>query len=165
MRLLFEGPSIYNVPGVMMRAQFIFHCWSAVEDGDPDAELLSYSQRCDPRTIEATSFFYLSTPFKLQYLPLSPLASHIIGEGTPSQSGDRPIRVFTFNLRYLSLSPPFPQVSPVSDDLDLNLSSLNTGAVLNRIINENFVLMVRNTSAVPSEPDASAQNHKARQIS
>ena len=101
--------------------------------------------------IEATSFLL---PFNtLQCLPLSPLTSHIIGEGIPSQEDDRPIRVSTFNLRY-SFLLRFPQVSPISDGLDLNLSSLNMGAVPNRIINEKVVSIVRNTSAVPSELDA-----------
>lgn len=91
MRVFFEGPSIYNVPGVIMRAPFICHCWSAV-------------------AIEATSFLL---PFNtLQCLPLSPLTSHIIGEGIPSQKDDRPIRVSTFNLRYSLLSPPFPPGFP-----------------------------------------------------
>lgn len=53
-----------------------------------------------------------------------------------------------FHLYTSDTPPPSPAISPVSDDLDSNPSSLNMGAVLTRNINEK---VVSKNSDVPSE--------------
>lgn len=56
-----------------------------------------------------------------------------------------------FHLYTSDTPPPSPAISPVSDELDFNPSSLNMGAVLTRNINEKYVSMVPKT---PAELDA-----------